>query len=350
MELLRSALGRLDWMGTTARAALPERSWDLDEGKFWGLSFSRDGRRLAYAAHENGCEIRVATVDGREKHVVATALPDELISEVHGFSVGDEHVLYGVAKSGQEPELWAADIEAAGFDERAERARSGDAGRPKGRPEAMTTTRRMAKGYFFAGWADAHDAIYVWERATGTRRTYRIGFEGRVTQVHSLRMDRTVALDPDGLHLYYSEKNSSDVTDRRFSIYRSELDGAGKQLVADVSTSCFARRLAIVLSPDGRFIHASAVGLSDSPTEEILAFDLVVSVDGRLRRTVPVKGWASSGRAIVVADGRRLQIVDLKTGAAKPLIDQSVDHFAVSPDGRRIAYASNRRLTVTGIA
>jgi Tol biopolymer transport system component len=328
MELLRSGLGRLDWMGTTARAALPQRSWDLDEGKFWGLFFSRDGRRLAYAAHENGCEIRVASVDGREKHVVATALPDELISEVHGFSVGDEHVLYGVAKSGAEPELWAADIEAAGFD----------------------TTRRMAKGYFFAGWADAHDAIYVWERATGTRRTYRIGFEGRVTQVHSLRMDRTVALDPDGLHLYYSEKNSSDVTDRRFSIYRSELDGAGKQLVADVSTSCFARRLAIVLSPDGRFIHASAVGLSDSPTEEILAFDLVVSVDGRLRRTLPVKGWASAGRAIVMADGRRLQIVDLKTGAAKPLIDQPVDHFAVSPDGRRLAYASNRRLTVTGIA
>ncbi|HVO30307.1 MAG TPA: hypothetical protein VMV18_06210 [bacterium] len=317
-------LGRFDWTALRRKAA-PERSWAIDEGKFWGLSFSRDGKSLVYVAHVDGtCEIRVVGADGRGLKVITATRADELVSEMHGFTSDDRGLVYGVARSGADHELWTADL---------------------GATDGFEVTRRMAQGYFFAGWADDYDAVYVFDRSTGERKTFRINFRGDVVQVNSRRLDRTVAITADGNHLFYSEKEA----ERRFSIWRAGIDGTNPERIAEVATGCFARRLQLELSPDGEFLHASALGPADGALDQLLSFNLLLSTDGKLRRTIPVKGWASGHRAIVGGEGRSLMLADLRKGTIAPFIDQAVDHFTVSRDGRRCAYVSGRHLRVSPV-
>lgn len=335
MNLVPRRIGSIEWLALR-RQVPPERSWEIDEGKFWGLAFSRDGKKIAYAAHADGrCEVRVVGADGRGMDVVASTRADELVTEMHGFSEGDRHLLYGIARSGAEPELWAADL-----------AHPADA---TGDEVDLGRERRMARGYFFAGWADAYDAFYAWERATTGRRTFRIGFDGGIAQVHSRRLDRTVALSADGESVFFSEKLDGDASDRRFLLCRESLDGSHREVIAEIATSCFARRVAVTLSPCGRYLHASAVGPADGAGEQLLAFDLVVATDGSFRRPLAAKGWAWNDRAVVAGEGRSLLMANLRTGAILPFIDQAVDHFALSHDGRRCAWVSGRSLRVCAI-
>jgi len=130
--------------------------------------------------------------------------------------------------------------------------------------------RRAPHGsrFFFAGWADLHDAIYIWERATGTRKTHRVGFEGDVVPVHSLRIDRSVALDPDGIHAFFSSEDER--RRERPSLHHLPRDARPFGEAPGRRALHQRQPLAafdLTLSPDGRFLHASALCVTEGNTD-----------------------------------------------------------------------------------
>jgi Tol biopolymer transport system component len=98
-------------------------------------------------------------------------------------------------------------------------------------------------------------------------------------------------------------------------------------------------------SPDGTTI--AYTGSTHSSNEDRPTLNLV-SADGGEPRVLAEKGdapsWSPDGRSIVFADGwdeTGLSIVDVETGAVRPLIDLpgTISSPAWSPDGAEIAFA-----------
>src|SRR5687768_10120436 len=74
----------------------------LDQGRFWGLAFARSGERVAYVSHDLGfCQILESDLAGRERRALVSLGENEVISEVHGYGVGDRYLVYSVQARGR---------------------------------------------------------------------------------------------------------------------------------------------------------------------------------------------------------------------------------------------------------
>lgn len=291
----------------------------LDRGRFWGLAFARSGERVAYVTHALGfCQMLESDLAGRERRAIVSLEGDEVISEVHGWGRDDRYLVLSVTARGR-TEIRAVEV-------------------------ANRTMHVIATESFFGGWDDAHDAFFVWDRQTGSRRVLRATISGRAVVVDAGHVDRRIARSADGRTVYFSEKFLADPADKRFTIYRAE-DGRARVPIAMIATTCRTSRLALALSPDGRYLHVSALGHLEECGEPA-SFDLVIATDGSHRRLVPVKGWVSADRAVIPGRGRGLDVVDPATGSRRPLVLEAVDQFTTSADGTAVAFTSGGSLFV----
>ena len=292
----------------------------LDRGRFWGLAFARSGERVAYVTHDLGfCQLLESDLHGRERRTILSLGEHEMISAVHGFGRDDRYVVFSANVRGRQ-EVRVVEV--------ASRA-------------AMTVARES----FFGGWDDAHDAFFVWDRATGSRRVMRVNVSGKATLVDAGHMDRRLARSEDGRLLYYAEKFVADPADKRFTLYRA--DETGRTPFAMIATTCLTPRLKLALSPAGEYLYVSAFGPLHEGGDPV-SFDLVVATDGSHRRLLAVKDWVSSDRALVSGRNRSLDVIDVRSGRRGTLVTGPVEQFAVTRDGTRIAFTSGGALhTVT---
>lgn len=291
--------------------------FSLDRGRFWGLSFARSGERIAYVTHDLGfCQMLESDLDGRDRRALVSTDEHEVISEVHGYGADDRYVVYSVQAHGRH-EIRVLERESR-------------------------TSMTVARESYFGGWDDAHDAFFVWDRATGGRKVMRVKVDGTATLVDAGHMDRRIARSQDGRTVWFAQKFSEDASDKRFTLYRSEESGKAVP-VAMIATTCRASRLKLSLSPGGAYLHVSALGTLEDGGEAV-SFDLVIATDGSHRRLLPVKGWISGDRALVQGRNKSLDIVDVRGGQRLPLVTEPVDQFTVSRDGECVAFMANGAL------
>ena len=294
----------------------------LDRGRFWGLAFARSGERIAYVTHDLGfCQTLESDLDGRGRRSIVSLDEGDVISEVHGYGRGDRYLVFSVQARGRH-EIRVVEVESR-------------------------TTMTVAHESFFGGWDDKHDAFFVWDRATGGRRVMRVTVEGKATIVDAGHMDRRIARSEDGRTVWFAVKFSDDVADKRFTIYRAD-DKAERVPVAMIVTTCRTERLKLTLSPEGKYLHVSALGTLEEGGEAV-SFDLVIATDGSHRRLLPVKSWAAGDAAIVHARQKSLDVVNVKSGSRRSLVLDSVDQFTVSRDGECVAYMANGALQRVGV-
>lgn len=285
----------------------------LDRGKFWGLAFARSGERLAYVSHDLGfCQLLETDLDGNARRTILSLGEDEVVSEVHGWSADDRFLVFTASARGRR------EVRVVEVSTRVPYARVREA--------------------FFGGFDDANDAFFVWDRATGARRVMRVSFAGATAPVDAGHMDRRITRSEDGHVVYFAQKFSDDPADRRFTIYGAGDSGA-PTAVAMIATTCRTSRLTLTLSPGGCYLHVAAVGPVE-PGGDPVSFDLVLATDGSHRRSLPLKGWVYRERALVGGRARSLDVVDVRSGARRPLVPESVDQFAVNREGTRVAFTS----------
>ena len=208
----------------------------LDRGRFWGLAFARSGERIAYVTHDLGfCQMLESDLDGRGRRSIVSLDEGEVISEVHGFGLGDRYLVFSVQARGRH-EIRVVEVESR-------------------------CSMTVAHESFFGGWDDPHDAFFVWDRATGGRRVMRVTVDGRATIVDAGHMDRRVARSEDGRTVWFAVKFADDPADKRFTIYRA--DDTERVAVAMIVTTCRTERLKLTLSPEGKYLHVSALGTLD---------------------------------------------------------------------------------------
>ena len=286
----------------------------LDRGRFWGLSFARSGERIAYVTHDLGfCQMLESDLAGRDRRPLVSLNEDEVISEVHGYGLNDRYVVYSVQARGRH-EIRVVEKETR---------------------SAMT----VAFESYFGGWDDAHDAFFVWDRATGGRKVMRVKVGGTPKVVDAGHMDRRVVRSEDGGTVWFAQKFSDDDADRRFTLYRSDESGE-RVAVAMIVTTCRTSRLKLSLSPGGKYLHVSALGTLEDGGDAV-SFDLVIATDGSHRRLLPVKGWVAGDRALVQGRHKSLDLVDVLSGHRRPFVNDVVDQFTISRDGARAAFMSN---------
>jgi hypothetical protein len=294
----------------------------LDRGRFWGLSFARSGERIAYVTHDLGfCQMLTSDLEGRDRRPLVSMNEDEVISEVHGYGRNDRYVVYSVQARGRH-EIRVVDAESR---------------------SAMT----VALESYFGGWDDAHDAFFVWDRATGGRKVMRVKVDGSAKLVDAGHVDRRVVRSEDGRTVFFAQKFSDDANDKRFTIYRSDASGE-RVAIAMIATTCRASRLKLSLSPGGAYLHVSALGTVEEGGEAV-SFDLVVATDGSHRRLLPVKGWVAGDRALVQGRHKSLDLVEVRGGHRRALVGEAVDQFTISRDGERAAFMSNGMLQLLEI-
>jgi hypothetical protein len=295
----------------------------VDRGRFWGLAFARSGERIAYVTHGLGfCQVLASNLDGSDRRPLVSLDVDEVISEVHGFGVDDRYIVFSVQVRGRH-EIRAVEI-------------------------ASRVVHHVAYESYFGGWDDAHDAFFVWNRATGSRDVTRVTVGGPAKHVDAGHMDRRIARSEDGRTVWFAQKFSDDAADKRFTLYKSDDRGQARVPVAMIATTCRASRVKLALSPEGKYLHVSALGTMDEGSEAV-SFDLVVATDGTHRRLLPVKGWVAGDRAIAYGRHKTLDLVDPKTGDRRTLVHDAVDQFSVSADGRVLAFLAGGALQVVGI-
>ena len=192
----------------------------------------------------------------------------------------------------------------------------------------------------------------------------RVTVDGKATIVDAGHMDRRIARSEDGRTVWFAVKFSDDAADKRFTIYRADdrrpeaegrRGGSGGEApgnsarvpVAMIVTTCRTERLRLTLSPEGKYLHVSALGTLEEGGEAV-SFDLVIATDGSHRRLLPVKGWAAGDAAIVHARQKSLDVVNVQSGARRSLVLDSVDQFTVSRDGECVAYMANGALQRVG--
>lgn len=314
--------GDVRTMATPTRLAANDGFREIDRGRFWGLAFSRDGKRITYASHDVGvCRILETDLDGREKRVLVTLADDVVVSEVHGWSAGDRFLVFSAARSGMPHEIWVADA-------------------------ANRRAKPVIRESFFGGWDDANDAFLVWDRVTGSRRTRRIRFSRNAAEGEKSFSEHSQVLAAEAA-AFLAEKVSEDPADKRFTVYRME-DGEPRE-IATVAATCRTSRVRLSVSPSGEYVHVSALGPSELAGAEPISFDLVLATDGSHRRMLAPKGWVSGERALVFGRNRQLDLVDVATGVRSSFLELPVDQFAVSRDGYRVLFTSGHRLLLAPV-
>lgn len=298
----------------------------LDRGRFWGLAFARSGERIAYVTHEMGfCQILLSDLDGTDRRPLVSLGDDEVVSEVHGFGNDDRYLVFSVQARGRH-EIRAVEI-------------------------ATRVATTIAFESYFGGWDDVHDAFFVWDRSTGGRQVTRVSVGGAAKLVDAGHMDRRIARSADGHTVWFAQKFSDDIADKRFTLYRADDRGAGKAgaiAVAMIATTCRSSRVKLSLSPDEKYLHVSALGTMEEGGEAV-SFDLVVATDGSHRRLLPVKGWVAGDRALVYGRHKSLDLIDPKTNARRTFVHDAVEQFTVTRDGSVAAYLANGALQVQSI-
>lgn len=295
----------------------------LDRGRFWGLAFARGGERIAYVTHDLGfCQILSSDLDGTDRRPLVSLEGDEVISEMHGFGVDDRYIVFSVQARGRH-EIRAVEI-------------------------ATRVVHHVAYESYFGGWDDAHDAFFVWNRATGSRDVTRVTVGGAAKHVDAGHMDRRIARSEDGRTVWFAQKFCDDAADKRWTLYRAD-DKGERVAVAMIATTCRTNRVKLALSPDGKYLHVSALGVLEDGGEAV-SFDLVVATDGSHRRLLPVKGWVAGDRALAYGRHKTLDLVDPRTNDRRTIVHDAVEQFTVSRDGTVIAFLANGALQVVAIS
>lgn len=297
---------------------------DLGQGRFWGLAFSRDGRRLAYATQiDPGCALVIADRAGSsERFVLADG---ELVSEVHGFCADGRWLVFSATSAAGAHEIRALDV-------------------------ATGVAKRLIAGHFFGGFDESRGGIVAWTRGTGSREELRIGFDGSREPRHRPRSDRGYVRSADGRRAFVADKVSADPDDKRFRIYEtSSLWDADARLVAQIELPCRTSRVSLDVSPDGAWIHVSAVGsLGPWPTE-LVTFDRVIAADGGAAHEITPTAWIAGGRALLETESGEVSALSLGEGTRAPFLAGPVEHLAVAKNGKRVAYVRRGRLRVTDV-
>lgn len=212
-----------------------------------------------------------------------------------------------------------------------------------------------------AGWTpDSKALLVVGEGSSGQRGTFRLDIgSGKASFLFATPNSPTLnlpTLSMDGGTLYYWNRISGS-TERVF-VARHLASGVEKEL---------ARRLflgALVLSPDGRFLATESVDPKSNervillvPTDgtgprELMRVSSGVAPNDLLRVTdrgtrLAPASWGSTSRSFIAKLQRELEgpselwEVPIDGGSARKLetpLEAHVFRFAVSPDGRRVAF------------
>jgi hypothetical protein len=244
-----------------------------------------------------------------------------LVTEVHGFCADGRHLVFSVSPN----EIRALDL-------------------------ASGLVKTLVTEHFFGGFDEARGGVIAWSRATGSREEIRVGFDGsREARVRS-REDRGYVRSADGRRAFVADKVTADPDDRRFRIYEaSSLWDDEARLVAQIELPCRASRVALDVSPDGAWIHVSAVGSLGAWPTELVTFHRVIAADGGAAHEITPSAWLAGGRALLDDASGALVALDLGSGAQSPFLAGPIEHVAVAENGKRVAYVRRGRLRVTDV-
>jgi TolB protein len=163
--------------------------------------------------------------------------------------------------------------------------------------------------------------------------------EKRLTAVQGLHCDPLWS--PDGKRLLFTSKEGPVFTDPA-NVFVMGADGGALAQVTHEEKGVFSP----IWSPDGKSIAFQAVkDLSVVPTPTRI---VVVDADGSNRRVVadvpgkPV-AWTPDGKSLIL-EYRNLQLLDLKTGKASDLTQESdrAGRPVFSPEGKGVLFSSFR--------
>ena len=297
---------------------------DLGRGRFWGLAFSRDGGRLAYATQIGTvCALVIADRTGLSER---SELADgELVSEVHGFCADGRFLVFSATSAKGTLEIRALDI-------------------------ATGVAKRLIADHFFGGFDESRGGVIAWTRTTGAREELRIGFDGSCEPRSRARADRGYVRSADGLRAFVADKVSADPDDKRFRIYETtSLWDAEARLVAQIELPCRTSRVTLNVSPDGAWIHVSAMGSLGVWPTELITFDRVIAADSGAAHEITPTAWLAGGRALLETESGEVSALSLGEGTQAPFLAGPVEHLAVAKNGKRVAYVRRGRLRVTDV-
>jgi len=297
---------------------------DLGRGRFWGLAFSRDGKRLAYATQIGAaCALVIADRAGQSERF--ELLDGELVSEVHGFCADGRYLVFSATSVKGVRDIRALDV-------------------------ATGVAKRMIADYVFGGFDESRGGIIAWTRSTGAREEVRVGFDGSCEPRHRARSDAGYVRSADGRRAFVADKVSVDPDDKRFRIYETtSLWDAEARLVAQIELPCRTTRVRLDVSPDGAWIHVSAIGSLGAWPTELIRFDRVIAADGGVAHEITPTAWIAGGRALLETESGEVAALSLGEGTRAPFLAGPVEHLAVAQNGKRVAYVRRGRLRVTDV-
>jgi Tol biopolymer transport system component len=318
-----------------------------------GGRFSPDGRYVAYGIQltrdSPNEDIFVMATDGSRE---ATLVAHPAVDEVLGWSPDGKRILFASDRTGN-PGAWSIEVVE---------------GRPHGVPELI----KSDIGNIAPLVGSTRDGALYYLAQTGTQDIYIASLdpaEGNVTVPPAPMNPRSLGggkLDatwsPDGQYLAYRSRSSSAGPLR----IRSMMTNEERDLSPNFRLNPLTRRGRLKWSPDGRFLLAPGTddknrrGLAQIDAHSGAVISIVVQEQGQGE---PMHGvWSADGKAIfyVLSDpsavvGSGIRVRDLETGrdreVYRPALASSISwdsHLALSPDGRRLAFVSNRQTEMAG--
>jgi Tol biopolymer transport system component len=230
---------------------------------------------------------------------------------------------------------------------------------------SRSTMTRVARGLADVEsltWSPDGARLAFSARSGGPSSVFVVQSDG--TQLRSLATGRSPSWSPDGTRIAYSAPQDGDE-----EIFVAGLDGSDpKRLTTHPGRDTTPR-----WTPDGRQI-AFASGRSDSSRLQGVEYGSeihLMNADGSDARALTAHNacglanesegklnrlgqadWAPDGRRLLYRAGVckfdcRVCVIDLATGGVSPLVNERmVSTFALSPDGRSVAYSWNRQIIV----
>jgi Tol biopolymer transport system component len=296
------------------------------------MSLSPDGRHVVYAhpaeEDERACDIFLLATDGSGKEVPLVRDPADDYSPV--WAPDGKTIVFVSDRSGAY-DAWLIQVAD---------------GKPAGEPqlvkrdtEGMQPMGFTREGSLYYGFRAVSSDVYVASINPATGKPLAPPakaipeFAGR---------NSSPAWSPDGKSLAYVSERPSPGTSRRRTVLviRSVENGQEREL----HPKAYLRNLHF--SPDGRSILCGrSLQLIDVKTEDVTR---LVQFDPAVRVRIRDAAWSPDGKAIYyVKEENSTSIVmhDLETGKDKQLRNEGVHYvgFALSPDGRRLAFAADER-------